>query len=70
MRPAGAWGVALVTKWDTPADADAFAAAAQTTVAKLSHADLFRPVDGEVSIVIGSDDGIRARLANVLGLAG
>ena len=68
--PSGAWGVALVTKWDTSADADAFAAAAQTTVAKLAHADVFRPVAGEVSIVIGSDDDVRARLANVLGFAG
>lgn len=68
--PSGAWGVALVTKWDTTADADAFAAAAQTTVSKLSRADLFRPVAGEVAIVIGSDDDIRARLANVLGFAG
>ena len=68
--PSDAWGVALVTKWDTTADADAFAAAAQTTVGKLSGADLFRPVAGEVAVVVGSNDDIRARLANVLGFAG
>jgi hypothetical protein len=68
--PSGAWGVAIVTKWDTSADADEFAAAAQGAVGKLAHADLFRPVEGEVSIVIGSNDDIRARLANVLGFAG
>ena len=68
--PSGAWGVALVSKWDTPADADEFAAAAGTTAQKLGHADMFRPVAGEVAVVVGSDDDIRARLANVLGFAG
>lgn len=68
--PSGASGVAILSKWDTTADADQFEAAARTTAGRLPHADVFRPDPSSVSIVIGSDDAIRARLANVLGLAG
>jgi hypothetical protein len=68
--PNGAWGVAIDTKWDTKADADAFQAAATTAAAKLAHSDVFRPSDTEVPVIVGSDDTIRAHLANVLGFAG
>ena len=68
--PNGAWGVAIVTQWDTKADADGFQSAATTAAAKLPHSDVFRPSDTEVPVIVGSDDTMRAHLANVLGLAG
>lgn len=68
--PNGAWGVAIVTQWDTKADADGFQSAATTAAAKLPHSDVFRPSDTEVPVIVGSDDAIRAHLANVLGFAG
>ena len=68
--PNGAWGVAIVTQWDTKADADGFQSAATTAAAKLPHSDVFRPSDTKVPVIVGSDDAIRAHLANVLGFAG
>jgi hypothetical protein len=68
--PNGAWGVALVTRWDTSADAAAFDSAATSTAGRLAHGGVFRPADLEVAVIVGSNDDIRGRLANVLGLAG
>jgi hypothetical protein len=68
--PSGRWGVGVVTTWDTTADADAFGTAAGTAAGKLIHADVFRPGETKVAVIVGSDDDIRGRLANVLGFAG
>ena len=67
-----AFAIAIQTAWDTPADATAFAAAADTTRAKLAASTaLIDPgTTDRVTVFVGSDAAAIARLAGALGLAG
>jgi hypothetical protein len=72
--PAGQTGVVLDTAWDTPADADEFATAAEGLVAALKRAGrsagVYRPAPDRVVLVTAESDDTAGRLANALGLAG
>jgi hypothetical protein len=72
--PGGATGIVLHTTWDTPADADGFAAALAKVEAKLRSAgrsaNVLTPSAKEVVLVTGDSDATVTKLANVLGLAG
>lgn len=50
--------VVLKTAWDTPADADAFAAALETWVGEAGNASIVRVGDDEVSLVTASDPAL------------
>lgn len=64
-------GLMVDTRWDSPADADAFANAAGTTLDVLgSDHQLIHPVDSNRVIFFLGDSTTIDALANVLGLAG
>ena len=67
-----AFALAIETVWDTPADATAFAAAAETTRARLAGSTaLIDPgTTNKVTVFVGSDAAAIERLAGALGLAG
>jgi hypothetical protein len=67
-----AFALAIETVWDTPADATAFAAAAETTRARLAGSTaLIDPgTTNKVTVFVGSDPAAIERLAGALGLAG
>lgn len=67
-----AFAIAIETAWDTAADAQAFAAAADTTRARLAgRTALIDPGStSRVTVFVGSDDAAISRLAAALGLAG
>ncbi len=66
------FAIGLQTVWDTPADAVAFAAAAETTRGKLAGSTaLIDPgTTDKVTVFVGSDAAAIQRLAGALGLAG
>ena len=66
--PNGARAIALKTAWDTPGDAQEFAAAARTVVANLEHG-LVDTTDGgsTVTVMLASSDNDLVRLASALG---
>lgn len=70
--PSGAFAIAVASEWDTPADAQEFAAKARTVVGELANpGDVLASVGGtSVTVVIASDRDLVGRLENVLGLAG
>jgi hypothetical protein len=70
--PNGAWGVALLTRWDTAQDAREFGTAAGTAVAHLdgATATIDAGDSGRFSIFVASDEASVSRLAGALGLAG
>jgi hypothetical protein len=67
-----AFAIAIETVWDTTADAQAFADAADTTRAKLPGKTALIDPGGtnRVTIFVGSDEAAISRLASALGLAG
>ena len=60
--PDDAWAIAWETAWDTPADAEQFAAA----VPPAANADVTRHDNDRVTLVLGSDDATRTKLAAAL----
>ncbi len=70
--PNGAWAVALLSRWDTPADAREFEAAARPGVGRLggATATIDAGDTGRVTILVASDEASITRLAGALGLAG
>ena len=73
--PNGAYALALLTAWDSQADADAFLAAAKTAASNLPGAAEARIVPGSgaggsadrVAVLVASDAPTLARLASVVG---
>lgn len=67
-----AFAIAIETSWDTAADAQAFAAAAETTRARLAgRTALIDPGStNRVTVFVATDDAAISRLAAALGLAG
>jgi predicted small lipoprotein YifL len=72
--PDGKVAVVLDTAWDTAADADQFATAIDSTVAKLNaagrSASVLRPSANQVVLISAESADTMGRVANVLGLAG
>ena len=65
-------GVVIDTRWDSPAEATEFAAAAQATLDKLGGNHALIAIDGtdRVTMFIATDDATISALAGALGLAG
>jgi hypothetical protein len=65
-------GAVIDTRWDTPADAAEFAAAAQTALDAIGGAHAMIAIDGtdRVTLFIATDDSTISGLASALGLAG
>ena len=65
-------GAVIDTRWDTPADAAEFAAAARTTLDAIGGANAMIAVDGtdRVTLFLATDDATISALASALGLAG
>ncbi|MEO8228294.1 MAG: hypothetical protein ABI628_00880 [Chloroflexota bacterium] len=65
-------GIVVDTRWDSPADAAQFAAAAQTTLDAVGGHRALIAIDGSnrVTVFIATDDATISALASVLGLAG
>jgi hypothetical protein len=65
-------GAVLDTRWDSPADAAEFAAAAQTTLDKLGGHHALIALDGtdRVTVFVATDDATINALGSALGLAG
>jgi hypothetical protein len=72
VEKGGTFGIAIITKWDTPADATEFAAAAGPTLKLLpsSTAMIDPGSTNQVVLFIASDDATINALAAALGLAG
>jgi hypothetical protein len=70
--PNGAWGIALVTDWDTPADATEFADAAGEALATLSAETLLGHQTGtsRVGLLFASDSATAVQLDAIVGLTG
>jgi hypothetical protein len=70
--PNGAWGIALVTDWDTPADATEFADAAGQALATLSAETLLGHQTGtsRVGLLFASDSATAVQLDSIVGLTG
>lgn len=70
--PNGAWGIALVTAWDTADDATQFADAANATVTALGRSGgvTHQPGTKAVVVVLGSDDSVAGALDRILGATG
>ena len=62
--PNDAWAIAWETAWDTPSDAEEFAAAVPAS----AGADVTRHDNDRVTLVFGSDDATRAKVAAALDL--
>jgi hypothetical protein len=68
--PDDAFAVAMVTEWDTPEDADQFAAQANLAVAGLDgRSTIVEPSDTRVVVVRASDETVLATLTEALGVA-
>ena len=65
-------GLVIDSRWDTPADAAEFAAAAQTTLDTLDGSHAMIAIDGtdRVTIFVATDDPTIEALGSALGLAG
>jgi hypothetical protein len=72
VRNGDRFGAVLDTRWDSAKDAAEFAAAAQTTLDKLTARHAMIAIDGttRVTLFFASDDATISALASVLGLAG
>ena len=70
--PNGAFGIAIASEWDSPTDAQEFAAKARTVVGGLANPGDVVAIGGgtTVTVVIASSQDLVGRLENVLGLAG
>ena len=69
--PDGAWGVAVVTTWDTEDDAGEFLDAAQPGVNDLANpGDVSTPAGRDVTILVASDDATLLLLDQVFGSTG
>ncbi|HET7471880.1 MAG TPA: hypothetical protein VFJ71_02035 [Candidatus Limnocylindrales bacterium] len=70
--PNGSWAVVFETAWDTAKDAGEFQKAIGPVAARASGPARVLPGAGDTVrwVVIGSDDTVLGRVANVLGLAG
>jgi hypothetical protein len=70
--PNGSWAVVFKTEWDTPQDAVEFETAIAPRVAAAAGPGQVLPGEGGAVrwLVIGSDDAVLGKVANVLGLAG
>ncbi|MDQ6794047.1 MAG: hypothetical protein M3067_04380 [Chloroflexota bacterium] len=70
--PGGAWAIAIITEWDTRADATEFADAAGRVVGRLASPSTIAstPNSKRVSVLIGSDTTVATRLDSVLGATG
>ena len=69
--PNGAWAIALVTEWDTAADATEFADAAGAVATKLEAATVgTQPGSKRVTVLIGSDPAVAAQLDALMGNTG
>ena len=70
--PNGSWAVVFKTAWDTAKDAAEFETAIAPRVAGAAGPGQVLPGEGGTVrwIVIGSDDAVLGKVANVLGLAG
>jgi hypothetical protein len=71
--PNDAWAVVWETRWDSAAEAQEFATAAKTVVARLAGAGIAGPGQPGVSsagveILVTSDDQVHAKLLGLLGL--
>jgi hypothetical protein len=66
--PSGARAIALKTAWDTPADATAFAAAAENVVQGLGSGKVIPGSDGKtVTVLLGSSSSVVDDLGSALG---
>ncbi len=65
-------GVVIDTRWDSPAEASEFAAAAQTALDSLGGSHAMIAVDGtdRVTLFVATDDATITALGSALGLAG
>ena len=65
-------GVVIDTRWDSPAEATEFAAAAQTALDAIGGHHALIAIDGtdRVTLFIATDDATISALASALGLAG
>jgi hypothetical protein len=72
VRDGDRLGAVLDTRWDSPGDAAEFAAAAQTTLDKLTIHHAMIAIDGttRVTLFFASDEATINALAGALGLAG
>jgi hypothetical protein len=70
--PNGAWGVALITDWDTPADAAEFADAAGQALPTLTAQTLLGHQAGtsRVGLLFASDSTTAVQLDSIIGLTG
>jgi hypothetical protein len=70
--PANARGVALLTAWDTTADATEFADAARAAISSfgLNGEVVFQSGSTTVRVLVGSDDATTGKLHQLLGAAG
>jgi hypothetical protein len=70
--PGGAWAVAVITEWDTLADATEFADAAGQVVGRLASPStvVSNPNSTRVTVLIGSDPTVATRLDSILGNTG
>jgi hypothetical protein len=72
--PSGAWGAVAQTAWDSEADADEFALAAEGLLAALraggQAAEILRPAPDRVVLFVTDGPDTLGRIANVLGFAG
>jgi hypothetical protein len=70
--PGGAWAIAIITEWDTLADATEFADAAGQVASKLASPSTVasRPGSMRVTVLIGSDATVATNLDSVLGDTG
>lgn len=70
--PNGAWAVALLTEWDTPADATAFADAAGEALGTLSAETQLGHQTGttRVGLLFASDSPTAVQLDSIIGLTG
>jgi hypothetical protein len=69
--PDGAWAVVLDTRWDTTADEEEFLDAALAATATLEHpANVSSSGDGDVTVMIASDDAALVSLDRIFGDTG
>jgi hypothetical protein len=70
--PGGATAIVLSSEWDSPSDAAEFETQATLVVSSMAGAgDVLAPAGGtSVTVILGPNDDVVARLANALGLAG
>ncbi len=69
--PEGAWAVVIDTRWDDPAEGEEFLAAAEAAIAGLDDpASVSSGGDGDVTVMIASDDAALLSLDRIFGDTG